>query len=155
MKTSPKIISIACVVLIIVIGVVFILSCNIDTRDDTLNVGDAAGTVKNDFIEGDPLDAIIYDGKVYCGLGMSMRLEELPEDFEEIGSFAGELDKEKELTSTMLFHENEIIYHYTDADGRDNFVAKMNRENVYIGIYFAEEYYDGMYVDWQPHTLKY
>ncbi len=63
----------------------------------------------------DILDAIIYNGERYCGLGMKWSLEELPDDFELIGQFSGALtDDNEELSSTMIFHDNDNIYYYVD-----------------------------------------
>lgn len=103
---------------------------------------------------GEPLDAIIYNGIKYCGLGMSWKLEEFPEGFEEIGEFQGALtEANEELTSTMVFRDNEILYHYVDEEGYHYFCAKRKNKNFYIGLYKSSEY-NGEYKHATPHKLN-
>ncbi len=106
-------------------------------------------------VESTELDAIIYNGDRYVGTLAMWTIDELPSDFEEIGTFAGELTSERaERTSTIIFHKSARIYHYTDRSGYHYFCTLVDAEtNTYVGIYQAD------YNEWFPiaetHEISY
>lgn len=138
--------------LIIAIVIIAIVIIRTDEKTDA-NIK-TTETTEEQVRYGGWSDAIIYNGIKYCGLGMSWKLEELPEGFEEIGEFRGALtEANEELTSTMIFRDNEILYHYMDAEGFHYFCAKHKRANIYIGICGAKEY-TGEEDIYMPHMLN-
>lgn len=149
---NKKIIFFACLFIAIIIIAIVIIT-GFDKKND-INNNAITVTAEGQVNYTDPLDVIIYNGIKYCGLGMSWKLEELPEGFEEIGEFEGALtEANEELTSTMVFRDKEILYHYVDEEGYHYFCAKKKRTNFYIGLYRAKEY-NGEYINGTPHKLN-
>ena len=145
----------ATILMCLIIAIVIIATVIIRTDEKTdANIQAASETTEEQVRYGGWSDAIIYNGIKYCGLGMSWKLEELPEGFEEIGEFRGALtEANEELTSTMIFRDNEILYHYVDAEGLHYFCAKHKSANIYIGICGAKEY-TGEEDIYMPHKLN-
>ncbi len=146
-------------VILLIIGVLSLTTTACSKNSESNAKTNSNNDIENatdytDFDESDKLDAIIYNGDRYCGLGMKWDLEELPDDFELIGQFAGALtDDNEELSSTMIFHDNDNIYHYIDDEGNHYFCVACTDEGTYIGIYQAT-------VSWsyeidEPHEITY
>lgn len=153
MKKQYIFIAVVIVLLFCVVFYVLFRNKNGNRTDESNNLPTEQNSADT---QGEKLDCIVYNGKIYCGLSMSWKVDQEPADFTAIGKYRGPYtERKEELTSTIVFHDNEELFFYSDEKGYYYFCAKKKREGEYIGLYMATMYNGEYSINLTPHELNY